>query len=109
MARMGGKKDDVFTGDDFLAEYKRISENASPQPISVPPESSRDSTTRVINALAESPMTFDALQSATGIDFLELSDIITRLVRISAVEVSSQKTIVLTPHGRDLAGVVAAS
>ena len=107
---MVSRKGDVFTGDDFLAGYQRLTKQESQQPEPATTQgSSRDLTKGVIKLLLEGAMTFDTLQARTGSDFLELSDVITRLRKVSAVEVSGTgptQTIRLTDHGHDLAGLV---
>jgi predicted Rossmann fold nucleotide-binding protein DprA/Smf involved in DNA uptake len=105
---MAQGKGDFFSGDDFLAEYARLTKNASqqPQPQSSPAPASLDAGKRVMEVLANGPTTFTKLQEQSGADFFQLGDAIARLQKLGAVRVSGSgpgQSIELTDHGREIA------
>lgn len=107
---MAQGKGDFFSGDDFLAEYARLTKNASqqpqPQPQSLPAPASLDAGKRVMEVLANGPTTFTKLQEQSGADVFQLGDAIARLQKLGAVRVSGsspEQSIELTDHGREIA------
>src|SRR3954452_146983 len=90
MAMSDIKSRDVFTGDDFLVAYERLTkQRKAPQQEQAQSASSpRDATKRVLDVLTSGSISFNELLERSDIDFLDLGNIVARLQKIGAVVVS---------------------